>query len=360
MSETAIPGSGPARPRPVSSFEFWPGWIFYTPVVLFWMLLGLRYGNWALPTAANPRITTGGLCGESKSSILGMAGPVASRWIAPFVTVTAGHESAADAVSLLDRAGLSFPVVAKPDIGCNGTGVMFVNGPERLAEVLALFPRDVLLLLQAYVPHPGEAGIFYMRAPGEAQGRITSITYKQAPVLTGDGRSTLRELVMQDDRTRLIPEIYLPRLRDRLDDVPAAGEAVQLVFAGNHCKGSIFTNGMHDATEALRLRMDEILRDVPDFHFGRVDVRFDSRARLRDGADFLIIEINGVGSEATHIWDRDTTIGQAYRDQFAHYAEAFRIGHEMRRRGARTTPPLRMLHHWRVQRRLMASYPLND
>ncbi|MFT9216834.1 MAG: D-alanine--D-alanine ligase, partial [Acetobacter malorum] len=58
---------------PLSSFEFWPGWAFYTPVVIYWILLGIRYGDFSTPTAANPRIETGGLCGESKSGILDMA-----------------------------------------------------------------------------------------------------------------------------------------------------------------------------------------------------------------------------------------------------------------------------------------------
>ena len=65
--ETARGAVLPARlrERPVSYFEFWPGWLFYSPVVAQWIALGLRHGDMSLPTAANPRITGGGLCGES-------------------------------------------------------------------------------------------------------------------------------------------------------------------------------------------------------------------------------------------------------------------------------------------------------
>ena len=86
-------------------------------------------------------------------------------------------------------------------------------------------------------------------------------------------------------------------------------------------------------------------------------------ARLRNfgrGRGFAIIEINGVGSEATHIWDPATTLLAAYRAQFAHYAAAFRIGAANRRAGFRPTPARDIFRHWREQRRLMASYPLND
>ena len=102
------------------------------------------------------------------------------------------------------------------------------------------------------------------------------------------------------------------------------------------------------------------MQDLPDFHFGRLDIRFESRAALRAGERFRIIEVNGVGSEATHIWDPDARIWSAYRDQFRHYRAAFEIGAEMRRRGIRPTPLLELLSFWRLQRRLMASYPLND
>ena len=74
--ESAIPlrRLAPKPERPLSFFEFWPGWLFYTPVVMHWMLLGLRHGDFSPPTAANPHITTGGLCGESKLAILSQVG----------------------------------------------------------------------------------------------------------------------------------------------------------------------------------------------------------------------------------------------------------------------------------------------
>jgi hypothetical protein len=135
---------------------------------------------------------------------------------------------------------------------------------------------------------------------------------------------------------------------------------VRLVFAGNHCKGSIFANGESDITPALTAAIDRILSDIPDFHFGRVDVRYRNLASLRRGTGFRIIEINGVGSEATHIWDPATRLRDAYRTQFDHYRQAFEIGAALRAAGAKSSGLLRMLRDWRTQRRLMASYPLND
>jgi hypothetical protein len=353
-------GAGPEARRAVSPFEFLPGWITYGPVVLQWIALGIRHGDLSLPTAANPHITTGGLCGESKTAILDLVGGAARRWIAPYTTLVTGADDGRAARLSLHGAGLSLPVVIKPDIGCNGTGVRLVRTEAALDEALAAFPRGVRVVLQRLVPWAGEAGIFYIRHPAEAAGHISSLTLKAPPTVTGNGTSTLRALISSDPRHGKLQHLYLSRLGDRLDEVPARGEPVCLVFAGNHCKGSIFSNGASHITPALTERIDRIAQSMPDFCFGRIDVRFDNLASLRDGVGFSIIEINGVGSEATHIWDPETSLREVFQAQFRHYREAFEIGRANRARGFRPSGLRAMWRDWRNQRRLMASYPLND
>ncbi len=341
----------------VSHFEFWPGWAFYGPIILQWIGLGLRYGDFSLPTAANPRIEVGGLCGESKGAILDQIRAPARDVVAPYVRLWPEGLDACERA--MDAAGLAYPVVAKPDIGCKGSGVRLVRDRADLARYLHAFPADAALLLQRYVPFEGEAGLFYIRHPGEARGRITSVTLKQAPVLTGDGRSTLRALLMADRRAFAARHQYLPHLAGRLDQVPAPGERVRLVFVGNHCKGSIFYDGRDLVTPALAARVEALARAMPHFHFGRFDVRYASGAALRDG-DFQVIEVNGVGSEATHVWDARTRLRDAWRDQLQHGRAVFEIGRANRARGLRPSGMRAVLRHWLLQRRLMRSYPAHD
>lgn len=349
---------------PLSYFEFWPDWLFYTPVVAHWLALGLWFGDFSLPTAANPAIPTGGLCGESKLDILDQVGPDARALLAHSTGFTThAHDMRADvaaAEQAMQRAGLAWPVVAKPDIGCNGTGVRLLHDRTALHRYLDAYPRRTRVVLQEYIDQPHEAGLFYIRHPDEPAGRLTSITLKHAPCVTGDGRSTLRDLILGDPRAGRVPHLYLARLQDRLDDVPRQGETVRLVFVGNHCKGSIFEDGRHLATPALTAAIERLARAMPAFHFGRIDVRFTSVAALRRGEDFRVIEINGAGSEATHIWDRRTTLRDAWRAQFFHYGEAFRIGAANRALGFRPCGVAAMYRHWRHQKRLMAAYPMND
>ncbi len=363
--ETALGTAQPAvaQDKPVSHFEFWPSWMFYTPIVVQWIALGLRYGDMSLPTAANPRITAGGLCGESKISILDQVGVGERSRLVPYTSleVTGTPEQAlAQAERQLRAAAIDWPVVAKPDIGCNGTGVRLIEDQAGLARYLREFPGGCRLMLQAFAPEEGEAGIFYVRQPGRAQGRITSITFKHAPYVIGDGRSTLQQLVLADPRAGLVPHLYLPRLAARLADVPAQGERVRLVFVGNHCKGSLFEDATREATPALTEAIERIARAMPEFHFGRFDVRFESLAAFRRGEGFRIIEINGAGSEATHVWDPATTLRAAWRAQFVHYGWAWRIGAANRARGYRPCGLTEMFRLWRRQRQLMASYPMND
>ena len=86
-------------------------------------------------------------------------------------------------------------------------------------------------------------------------------------MVVGDGRSTLRSLILADERARLVPHLYLERLHDRLDTVPAQGETVQLVFVGNHCKGSIFRDGGDLVTPALTEAIERLARAMPEFLF---------------------------------------------------------------------------------------------
>ncbi len=355
----------PSGPRkPVSFFEFWPGWLFYAPVVAHWLLQSLRYRSFTLPALANPRINAGGICGESKNEILDLAGPAARPWIARHAgLVTSGHtdgEDLARAEAAMAGAGLTYPVVVKPDMSCNGVGVRVAADAAALARYLTAFPRATALQLQELVAHDGEAGIFYIRHPEEAAGRITSVTLKFAPTVIGDGASTVRGLIAADHRLNAIAHVLLPKLGAKAEDVPPPGQAVRLVFVGNHCRGSTFRDGIDIVTPALAERIDAIVKDVPELYFSRLDLRYGSLEELRAGQNFKIIEINGSGSEATHIWDPAMTIRAAYATQFYHYRESFRIGAKIRAAGLRPLGLRRLFALYRQQKRLMASYPAND
>jgi hypothetical protein len=351
---------------PLSFFEFWPMWAFYPPVIAYAAWLMLRHRGALLPTVANPSFPGGGFVGESKAAILALAVQHVGHWVAPFVCVDrAGAEVPIEAqtdaaLATLQAAGLALPVVAKPDLGCRGAGVKLVQTRAALAAYLAAFPAGARLLLQRLVPHEGEAGVFYVRQPGQARGRIVSLTLKYFPHVLGDGVRTLRELILADPRAGKLPHLYLRRHAQRLDSVPAQGTAVRLAFAGSHSRGAIFRNGTHLVTPAMEARFDAIAQALPEFHFGRFDVRFEDFAQLQQGRGFTILEINGAGAESTHIWDRRTGLLQAWRDLMRQYRWLFEIGAANRARGFQ---PLRWAEFraaWRREQALVPLYPPTD
>jgi hypothetical protein len=357
---------------PLSFFEFWPMWAFYPPVALYALWLMVRHRGILLPTVANPSFPGGGFYGESKAAILELVMRHVPEWVAPFITVERPglQAQALHGITLQDEliaakaalraAGLALPVVAKPDLGCRGAGVKLIRTEEHLLAYLRAFPAGARLLLQRYVPFEGEAGVFYCRLPGQARGRIVSITLKYFPYVIGDGRRSLRDLILADPRAGRVPHLYLRRHAERLDTVPAAGVPVRLAFAGSHSRGAIFRDGTHGVTPEMEARFEAIARTLPEFHFGRFDVRFADFAQVQQGGGFTIVELNGAGAESTHIWDRKTGLLQAWRDLMRQYRWLYTIGRANRDRGFRPMTLAEFGRAYRREKGLTPLYPPTD
>jgi hypothetical protein len=352
--------------KALSFFEFWPMWAFYPPVMLYAAWLMLRHRGVLLPTVANPSFPGGGFFGESKAEILALAMQHIPEWVAPFVRVSRPAQpldEAAEcttALASLAAAGLHLPVVAKPDLGCRGAGVKLMKSQADLLAYIQAFPAGATYLLQQLVPHEGEAGIFYCRLPGEEKGRVVSITLKYFPHVFGDGQHTLRELILADPRAGKLPHLYLKRHLSRLDQVPAAGQAIRLAFAGSHSRGAIFRNGTHLVSPAMEAAFDTIAQRLPEFAFGRFDVRFADFEQVRRGHGFTIVEINGAGAESTHIWDRNTSLWQAWRDLMRQYRWLFEIGAANRKRGFKTLRWAEFMRDYKREKYLTPLYPATD
>lgn len=310
--------------RRAMRWEFWPMWAAYLPVVPYFLWLCARYRSFTLFTAANPGIFSGGLVGESKSEILRRLPAAAEFELLP------GGMALEARVALTRRFG--FPMVLKPDEGERGAGVAIVRTEAERDEYLRKATRDTVA--QRYVSGV-EFGVFYYRIPGEARGRVVSITEKRFPVMVGDGRSRLDELVRADERAACLAGTYARLSKRPMSDVPARGERVQLVEIGSHCRGAIFLNGAHLLTPALEEEIDRIARTHAGFYFGRFDLRAPTVEDLRQGRGLQVIELNGVSAEATHIYDPAVRVWEAYRVMFGHWRMAFAIGRRAVELGAR-------------------------
>ncbi len=363
-SPSRVPHQGmpPLAPAPaLSFFEFWPAWLFYIPVWIWVALLSLRHRGIRLPMLANPLFPAGGLYGEIKSDILDQFRGNARQWVAPYVKVARGRGGATDiavqAISDARAAGLDFPLVAKPELGCRGAGVRPVANLAALIDYVAGFPANEAFLLQTLVDVEGEAGVFYVREPGAARGEIISLTLKYFPHVIGDGHSNLEQLIHADPRAGKLSHLYLDRHANKLEMILPIGQPFRLAFAGSHSRGAIFRDGTPLVTEAMRACFDAIAAEVPEFWFGRFDVRFENFADVQEGHGFTIVECNGAGSESTHIWDSRTSLLAAYAALFRQYSLLWRIGAANRKRGFCPESWRAFLHRRRREREATQAYP---
>jgi membrane protein DedA with SNARE-associated domain len=338
-------------------WEFWPMCIFYAPVCVWIAWLALRHGGYRTLTAANPGMPDGGVVGESKFEILSRL-PAGVTIPAALIDAGAPQIRMAAVEACVRDRGWTFPLIMKPNVGQRGTGVRLVPSIPAAADYLASMPARVVV--QPYHPGPFEAGVFYYRRPGEARGRILAITDKHFPEVTGDGQSSIEDLVWSHPRYRMQAGTFLARLGDRRDDIPASGARVPLGIAGNHAQGTMFTDGLWMKTAALEERIDAIARRYPGFFIGRYDIRYADRAAFMAGRDLAIVELNGATAECTNVYDPQGSLAAAYRLLFLQWRLVFEIGAENRRLGARATTRRRLFELLRQHLTATTPFAVSD
>jgi hypothetical protein len=176
-------------------------------------------------------------------------------------------------------------------------------------------------------------GIFYYRYPGDPTGKLSGIVRKEFLHVTGDGRSSITNLLRKDKRAILQMKSLEKMYGPDLDKVLPEGERLELVPYGNHARGAKFLDDSHLIDEELTHVIDGICRQIPEFYFGRLDIRYRDWDELRQGQHFIIIEVNGAGSEPTHIYDPAHSLFFAWKEIVRHWIILARISRHNHRRG---------------------------
>jgi hypothetical protein len=303
----------------LTRWEFWPTHLIYAPVYPYWLWLSLRARSLFFFNAANPRIEYAGFTHERKSDIYRQ---LPGRYYPRTHFCPEGADFNELKKQLKNRS-LDFPLIAKPDIGERGAQVSLLRTDHQLEEYSRRSKVD--FLLQEYVPYPMEAGIFYVRIPGEEKGRITGIVAKEFLSVTGDGGSTMRELLLREPRYLLQLDALMERYGSLLNTVLPEGTTQTLVPYGNHCRGAKFIDCSERITAELVDVVDRICRQIPDFYYGRLDLKFTSWEDLLQEKSFSIIEVNGAGSEPTHMYDPGHSLFFAWKEIMRHWRLLYRI-----------------------------------
>lgn len=310
------------------NWEYWPFGILQFPLFFYFLWLALRSRSLTFFSASNPGIAMGGMFGESKYDVI-------SKIPSGFVprTKLILLPATRDAVlKTLNLHGFTFPVIFKPELGERGFMVKKITSAADVESYLKKI--RINFLVQDFVDLPLEFGVFYQRYPSEPNGKVVSIVTKEMLSVTGDGTSTLQQLVMKKDRAKLQWKKLEEAYRDRLEEVIPGGQSIELVSIGNHAMGTRFLDGNNLINDRLSSSFDQISKQIDGFYFGRFDVRCASLNDLYEGR-VKIMELNGCGAEPAHIYDPDFGLFKAVGVLFRHWKTIFEISRENHKAGVR-------------------------
>lgn len=228
-----------------------------------------------------------------------------------------------DIEKVIENATITYPFIAKPDIGLRGSAVKKITTFSDLKQYTEKANFD--FIVQNLIPYKNEIGVFYVRYPHEKEGRITGIVAKEFLIITGNGVATIEELIKENPRYKIQLKVLKQEYGNKLKEVLPVGEIINLVPYGNHSRGAKFLDVSHWITPKLTAVFNEMCIQIPGFHFGRLDVMYDSFDALEEGKNFSIVELNGAGSEPTHIYDPKHSLFFAWKELARHITYMYEI-----------------------------------
>lgn len=305
----------------LTNWEYWPFQVVYIPIYFLWVYYAIKSKSLFFFNAVNPTIKNGGFFNESKKDIYDLIPQKfypKTRLIKYSETVNDNHD-------------IPYPFIVKPDIGLRGSAVKKINNFQELQTYHNQVNFDYLI--QDLIPYPNEVGIFYVRFPNEKKGRVTGIVAKEFMIVTGDGKSSLEELIKQDPRYEFQLAVLQNELKEKIHTILPEGKQLNLVPFGNHCRGTKFIDASHKISAKLNETIDDMCQQIDGFYYGRMDLMYNTWEELENGKNFSIVELNGSASEPTHIYDPSHSIFFAWKEIARHITYMFQISQQNHAKG---------------------------
>ena len=292
-------------------------WVVYFPVSFYYIYLSIKAKSFFFFSAANPSIETGGAFFESKWKIFEL---MPSSFF-PKTIYIGENEGIENVQKTLESAKITYPIIAKPDRGERGWLVSKINSREELSFYIN--STKIPFLIQEYIDFPLELSVFYQRHPASDKGEVTSVTFKKLLAVIGDGKSSVEQLIVNNNRSFLKYQRLKKLQTIDFNKVLQKGKELVLVPYGNHVLGAEFLDYNHIIDEKLNLTFDKISKQIEGFYFGRFDLRCKSIEELKQGKGFSILELNGVGAEPAHIYQPGFSFFRGQKVIAQHYKMMF-------------------------------------
>ena len=284
-------------------WRYWPLQVLYFPLTVYMLLIeSLRTRRLFYFAAANPEISLGGFAGDSKFHIMQH---VPQHLKPQTILIRRG-----DDFKVVENAirYFTFPVVAKPDIGEGGFKVKIINNIYELIDYNLRNNMDYLI--QSYSPEKHELTLLCYK---QDDCYVVSSIVERLPFrVKGDGRSTIKQLMLQSDAGFYNQARLKKHFAEQLDKVPAIGEVVLAGNIGNWNYGATFIEQPQLNTPEVQNQITKIMSEIKIFNFARIDFKCDHYMDLMHG-EIKILEINGVKGEPVQIYDGRYTLLKAYK-----------------------------------------------
>jgi hypothetical protein len=304
----------------LTNWELWPFFIIYAPLGFVWLYYAIKARHFWFLSPVNPTLEFSGFEGEGKREMYDQL----PKHLYPRTIYADPSLSFDHLVAGVKAAGFHYPILAKPDVGMKGMLMRKISNEDQLKYYHQHVTVDYVI--QDMIDLPMEFSVFHIRYPGEEKGMVTGFIAKDYMSVTGDGTSTLKELIDQHPKAKFRGEEMRMRHGDNFENIIADGQKYYLSIAGNHNRGANFVNLKNEIDERLREVFDKISLEVGTFYYGRYDVKCTSVEDLKAEKNIMILEFNGVGAEPNHIYDCGMSYGQALREIIMHWRHMYRIG----------------------------------
>ena len=301
--------------------------LLYSPTLFYLIYLAIKSRSRTFFSLVNPVEEFGGFFGAEKDKVLDK---IQKKYL-PITFSVSKSRGLKDVENQLLKNKIGYPFVIKPNSGERGVNVELMRKRDDLIAYLNVIDRDCVI--QEFIDAPIELGVFYYRLPDGSKSEITGIVDKQLLAMSGDGKSSIHDLMMQNDRARFQIDRLFDQQPELKDKVLSNGEKFILEPIGNHNRGTMFLDGSHLITTELLAVFDDIASTIDGFYYGRLDVKVDSLEKMYLGEGVKVLEINGVYAEAAHIYDPKYSLFQAYREILRHMKIAYKIAIQNKKRG---------------------------
>ena len=285
----------------IKSYEYWPSYLFYIPLLPYAIYLAIKAKSGGFFYATNPGIERGGDGTESKYNTLQLI-PDAFKPSSLFVPIKSDIQTI---LKQLTVQKITYPLIIKPDIGFRGLLVSKINNEPALIYYLKK-NNTLNLIIQEFIAYPYECGLLFYKIPGQDNGVISSLTFKEFSAVTGNGTDSIEVLIRKDKRTKRYADLLFELNNSRLTEVPFKGKTIILNSIGNHSKGTRFINANHLISTKLTKNIAHLSTQIKGWDYGRLDIKYQNFDDLENGKNFKILEINGLISEPTHMYDNRT------------------------------------------------------